>query len=140
MTDPRSGDVWRYPYLWSWQAERGETEGRKPRPVTLAAVIPIPGAPTTLYLLPITSLPSDEDRDALEIPVTETRRAGLTDAQPLWIIFDEHNRDTLERSFHFEHDGRLGAFSRAFLAQVAKRFRAAFIRHGATSGVDRTKS
>lgn len=77
MTDPRAGDVWRYPYLWSWQAERGETEGRKPRPVTLAAVIQVPGSPTTLYLLPITSLPPDEDRDAHEIPVTETRRSLL---------------------------------------------------------------
>ena len=139
MSDPRTGDIWRYPYLWSWQAERGETEGRKPRPVTLAAVVPIPGVQTTLYLLPITSLPPDKDRDALEIPATEVRRTGLTDAHPLWIIFDEHNRDILERSYHFEHDGRIGAFSKAFLAQVTARFRDAYLRRGGAAGVDRTK-
>ncbi len=139
MPDPEAGDVWRYPYLWLWLANRGETEGRKPRPVTLPAVVPIPGAPTALYLLPIAGTPPDAERDALEIPATEIRRAGLPDANPLWIVFDEHNRDTLERSFHFEHDGRIGAFSKAFLAQVAKRFHAAYLRHGAASGVDRAE-
>lgn len=140
MSDrPRTGDIWRYPYLWSWQAARGETEGRKTRPVTLAAVVPVTGASTTLYLLPITSLPPDKGRDALEIPATEIRRTGLSEAHPLWIIFDEHNRDILERSYHFEHDGRIGAFSKAFLAQVTARFRAAYLRRGAASGVDRTK-
>ena len=139
MTDPSSGDVWRYPYLWSWQAERGETEGRKPRPVTLAAVVPIRSTKTMLYLLPITSLPPDEDRDTLEIPTTEARRVGLTDEQPLWIILDEHNRDILEQSFHFEPDGRIGTFSKAFIAQVAARFHAAYLQLRAASGVDRTK-
>ena len=33
MSDPKAGDVWRYPYLWGWQAKRGETEGRKTRTV-----------------------------------------------------------------------------------------------------------
>ena len=135
MTDPGSGDVWRHPCLWLWQAERGETEGRKPRPVTLAAVVPVRSTKTMLYLLPITSLPPDEDRDALEIPITEARRVGLTDERPLWIILDEHDRDTLERSFRFEPGGRIGAFSKAVLAQVAKRFRAACLRHGAARGV-----
>ena len=139
MTDPRSGDVWRHPYLWSSQAERGETEGREPRPATLAAVVPIPGVPTTLYLLPITSLPPDANRDALEIPVTETRRVGLTDAHPFWIILDEHSRDILEQSFHFDPDGRPGGFSKAFLAQIATRFHAACLRRRAASGVDRTR-
>ena len=138
MSDPKAGDVWRYPYLWRWQADAGETEGRKSRPVSLAAVLPLPGATTQLYLLPITGLPPDAERDALEIPATEIRRAGLTDAKQLWIIFDDHNRDTLETSLYFEPDARLGAFSRTFRAQVAARFLTACRRRGAASGVDRT--
>ena len=123
---------------------RGRPSAERPKAANrdLSRSLPssrIPGAPTTLYLLPITSLRPDDDRDALGIPVTEIRRAGLTDAQPLWIIFDEHNRDTLERSFHFEHDSKIGAFSRAFLAQIATRFHAAYLRRGAASGVDRAK-
>ena len=34
----RSACVLRYPYLWARQADRGETEGRKPRPVAGAAL------------------------------------------------------------------------------------------------------
>lgn len=139
MNEPQAGDVWRYPYLWAWQAERGETEGRKTRPVTLAAVLPIDSTTTHLYLLPITGTPPQADRDALEIPATEIRRAGLTDEVQLWIIFDEHNRDTFETSFYFEPDGRIGAFSRAFRAQVAGRFLAAYRRGAAASAVERAE-
>lgn len=57
MNEPQAGDVWRHPYRWAWQAECGEMEGRKTRPVTLAAVLPIASTTTHLYLLPITGTP-----------------------------------------------------------------------------------
>ncbi len=57
MNEPQAGDVWRYPYRWAWQAECGEMEGRKTRPVTLAALLPIASTTTHLYLLPITGTP-----------------------------------------------------------------------------------
>jgi hypothetical protein len=35
----RTGCVIRFPYLWVREAERGETEGRKPRPVAVGVRI-----------------------------------------------------------------------------------------------------
>ena len=102
-------------------------------------MLPLPGATTQLCLLPITGLAPDAERDALEIPATEIRRAGLADVKQSWIILDDHNRDTLETSFYLEPAARMGAFSRTFRAQVAARFLAAHRRRGADSGVDRTE-
>ena len=42
------------------------------------------------------------DRDALLIPAMEIRRASLSEFKRLWVIFDDHNRDTLETSFYLE--------------------------------------
>ncbi len=134
---PEIGAVWRYPYLWKRQAETGETEGRKPRPTLLSAVVPVTGKVTRLYLLPITGSPPTADRDALEVPVTEIRRAELSEYKRLWIIFDEHNRDTLEESFYFEPTAQIGMFSRAFVKVIARRVMAAYQTRGARSGVDR---
>ncbi|MGB3312810.1 MAG: hypothetical protein WBB85_00175 [Albidovulum sp.] len=137
-TRPEIGAVWHYPYLWKWQAETGETEGRKPRPTLLSAVVPIAGDTTRLYLLPITGSEPTADRDALEVPITEIRRAELSEYKRLWIIFDEHNRDTLEESFYFEPTAQIGTFSKAFVKVIARRFMTAYQTQGARSGVDRT--
>ena len=39
----RTGCVILFPYLWVREAERGETEGRKPRPVTVGKDSPAEG-------------------------------------------------------------------------------------------------
>lgn len=135
---PVAGDIWRYPYLWAWQAERGETEGRKPRPVTLVAVIPVRTGETRLYLLPITGT-EPVDVEAIEIPQTEIRRAGLDGFKRLWIIVDEYNRDILEASFYFDPAGKIGSFSRAFRARVAQRFLQLYQAGARTQGVKRTE-
>lgn len=51
----RSGCVIRFPYLWVREAERGETEGRKPRPVAVGVRIARPKGEDVLVLFPITS-------------------------------------------------------------------------------------
>ena len=134
---PTVGDVWRYPYLWMWQAETGETEGRKPRPTLLTAVVPLRTDVTRLYLLPITGSEPEADRDTLEIPVTEIRRAGLSEYKRLWIIFDEHNRDVLETSFYFETNAQIGAFSKVFIKEIARRFMSAYQNEGMQNTVER---
>ena len=134
---PQIGDIWRYPYLWHWQAARGETEGRKPRPTALAAVLPIGTERTRLYLLPLTGTEPGADRDAIELPAIEIRRAGLTEHKRLWLIFDEHNLDLLEDSFYFEPNARIGSFSRAFVKTIARRFLAAYSTGKSARGVDR---
>ena len=122
MTKPKIGDIWRYPYLWKREADAGEKGGRKPRPTALSAVVPVSEKSTLLYLLPITGTEPTKGQDALEIPATEIRRAGLSEYKRLWIIFDEYNRDELEASFYFEPNDGIGNFSKAFLKVMSMRF------------------
>ena len=136
MTKPKIGDIWRYPYLWKREEEAGEEAGRKPRPTALSAVVPVSDKSTLLYLLPITGTEPTKDQDALEIPATEIRRAGLSEYKRLWIILDEYNRDELESSFYFEPNAGIGAFSKAFLKVMSARFMKA-IRQQRVSMVNR---
>ena len=121
MTKPVSGDVWRYDYLWRWQHEAGETEGRKSRPVAFAAVVANKAGKTDLFILPITSVPP-QGRLALEVPQIERRRAGLDDDKPLWIMLDEYNHDVLEGSFYFDPTARVGKFSETFRKLALRSF------------------
>lgn len=120
----RPGEVISYPYLWAWQQERGETEGRKQRPVCV--VIAIRNAAdgnTHILLLAITTQPPQAGRIALEIPDIERRRAGLDDLKQSWIVVDEYNYDIAERSWYLEPDQEfLGRFSKSFMMQIAALF------------------
>jgi hypothetical protein len=120
-TAPAVGDVWRYPFLWSREAAGGETEGRKLRPVALALVTRTDAGETEVLMVPITSRPPVPGRFALEVPDIEKRRAGLDPDLRLWVITDEANRDLPGRSFHFEPEGRVGAFSPRFTKAVQAR-------------------
>jgi hypothetical protein len=118
---PAVADVWRYPFLWSREAARGETEGRKLRPVALTLVTRTAAGETEVVMVPITSQPPGADRFAIEVPDIEKRRAGLDPRLRLWVVTDEANTDLPERSFHFEPDGRVGAFSLQFTKAVQAR-------------------
>ncbi|MEO0569939.1 MAG: hypothetical protein AAF066_19585 [Pseudomonadota bacterium] len=78
--------------------------------VTLAALLPIGTDQTPPFLLPITETEPMTDRDALLIPAMEIRRASLSEFKRLWVIFDDHNRDTLETSFYLEPGRRSAHF------------------------------
>ena len=93
-----TGVVFRYPFLWKHQQERGETEGRKNRPVTVAVRIGNVDGLDSVILLPITSKMPEPDRQAFEIPDIEKRRTGLDASLRLWIIVDEANIDEIGRS------------------------------------------
>lgn len=118
------GQVITYPYLWSWQDERGETEGRKGRPTCV--VVAVRGAndgQTHLALLAITTQPPQADRIALEVPAIECRRAGLGDLKQCWVVVDEYNYDIAERSWYIEPGGKaLGRFSKTFMMKIATVF------------------
>jgi len=77
--DLPSGTVIEYPYLWRWQRARGETEGRKTRPVCVAISVRGLGGFTHLALLAISSRPPADDQTALEVPEIECRRGGLSE-------------------------------------------------------------
>ena len=111
---PVAGQVFDYHYLWKWQAERGETEGRKKRPSCVVVVVVNNEGQHVLFLAPITSKAPGSGRSALEIPETEARRANLDTGVSLWVVLDELNVDILEASYTLE--GRLprGSFGPAF--------------------------
>jgi hypothetical protein len=134
MSKPSSGDVWHYDYLWRWQQDKGETEGRKSRPITFVAVVTDKAGITNLFILPITSTPPEL---AMEVPQIERRRAGLGD-KPLWVMLDEYNYDRLETSFYFEPGARIGRFSGAFHQKTLRAFVSA-AKERRTKRVSRTK-
>ena len=136
LDDLRTGSVIRFPYLWVREAERGETEGRKPRPVAVGVRISRPNGADVLVLFPITSQPPASDRLATEIPETEKRRAGLDTTLRLWIILDEYNQDVVNQSFYLEPEPPLGRFSRAFFLPLMKRF---IERRSSIRGVNRRR-
>lgn len=76
-TSPRTGDIWKYPFVWSREASAGETEGRKDRPCAVHIVVTAGDAGSVVYFLPITTQPPRQGRHAVEVPQTELRRAGL---------------------------------------------------------------
>lgn len=118
----KNGHIVEYPYLWRWQAQRGRLEGEKDRPVCLALMVKDPAQDLThLVLLPISGTPPASDQVALEIPLLELKRAGLTEAKRGWITVSEYNYDILERSWDFPvNRPPLGRFSRPFLRQIEK--------------------
>lgn len=114
-----TGSVILYPYLWCWQSEAGETEGRKKRPTAVSVRIKRKDG-DVLLLLPITSKMPDASRRALEIPDMEKHRAGLDRSLRLWIILDEFNTDMVGQSWYLEPNAVIGQFSKAFFLPVLK--------------------
>ncbi|MBD3625425.1 MAG: hypothetical protein HUJ24_08625, partial [Rhodobacteraceae bacterium] len=111
---PAAGQVFDYHYLWKWQTDRGETEGRKKRPSCVVIVVTNQAGQHVMFIAPITSKSPDEGRVALEIPETEARRARLDSDVPLWVVLDELNADILETSYTIEERSPRGSFAAAF--------------------------
>jgi hypothetical protein len=132
----RTGCVIRFPYLWVREAERGETEGRKPRPVAVGVRIARPKGEDLLVLFPITSQPPSSDRFAVEIPEMEKRRAGLDASLRLWIILDEYNQDAIGSRSTLSRTRSSAIFSKAFFLPLMKEFIA---RRASTRGVNRQR-
>lgn len=113
-----------YPYLWRWQSQRGEEEGRKSRPVCVAIANRDMGGLTHLALLAITGMAPRANQVAVEIPPLEIRRIGLSEFKQAWVIVSEYNYDILERSFSLEPPASpLPKLSQKFLKAVLRAFR-----------------
>ena len=65
---PAAGQVFDYHFLWKWQAERGETEGRKKRPSCVVVVVTNQAGQHVMFIAPITSKSPAPGRTALESP------------------------------------------------------------------------
>jgi hypothetical protein len=116
----REGEIFHYPYLWKWQRELDRFEGEKDRPACLALMLRDESKSLThLVILAISGTPPRADQTAIEIPVLELRRAGLSDAKQGWITVSEYNYDILERSWNFPPNAApIGHFSAAFTRRV----------------------
>ncbi|MDV2986892.1 hypothetical protein PUR23_28100 [Methylorubrum populi] len=133
-----SGSVITYPYLWRWQREEGRFNAPKDRPTCLAITVPDQAQGLThLVLLAISGTPPGENQIALEIPVLELRRAGLSTLKRGWITVSEYNYDVAERSFHFDpNQTARGAFGPGFMNQIRAAIRPLFT--AARGRIDRT--
>ncbi|RDJ03361.1 hypothetical protein B5K05_26380 [Rhizobium phaseoli] len=107
--------------MWAREAERGETEGRKERPVAVGVRMPRPDGDLVLFF-PITTKQPDVSCFAVEVPLIEKRRAGLDADRRLWIIFDEFNTDIVGNSFYLEPEPPIGRFSKAFFLPLLREF------------------
>lgn len=88
---PLPGLVIRYHYLWADDAARGAEEGDKARPAAIVMAIDTPDTSAARVLvLPITHAVPLRDTEAMEIPASVCRSAGL-DAARAWVILSEFN-------------------------------------------------
>ena len=86
---PEPGLVIAYAYLWDYEAQSGQEEGRKDRPCVIAlAVERQPDGETLVTVLPVTHRPPDDEAAAVEIPRAVKRHLGLDDARS-WVIISE---------------------------------------------------
>ena len=118
---PKAGQVFDYHYLWKWQGERGETEGRKIRPCCMTLVILNERGKHLLFIAAITSKAPEATRVGVKIPETEAHRARLDTHIPLWIMIDELNVDILESSYTLEARSPRGQFSYTFTESVVRK-------------------
>lgn len=131
-----TGAVIRYPYLWRREAQRGETEGRKDRPVAVAVRMRQQSGRDIILVFPITSKMPTHISIASEIPAREKRRAGLDRDMRLWIVLDEYNGDAIGKSFFLRYDKPIGFFSQSYFLPLMREF---MKRRSEIRGVDRTR-
>ena len=118
----QSGSVIRYPYLWFREADRGETGGRKLRPTAVALRLKTDSGADPIILLSITSKQPALSQDAMEIPESEKRRAGLDEGKRLWVVLDEYNSDIVGQSFDIAPDSLVGHFGKTFFLSLLRAF------------------
>ena len=125
MSDPyNTGDVLDYSYLWDWQYQLGETEGRKGRPCCVTLVMPLKNEQTRLYLLPITTAEPIKGEPSLAIPEIEAKRASLDLGIRKWVVLSEWNADLLDQSYYLDRrQEKRGRFSKPFLDKILSTLR-----------------
>lgn len=89
---PTAGQVIRYAFLWSHEADNGREEARKDRPAAVVVAIPRDDH-TQVIVAPITHTLPDNPEAAIEIPSDVKGQLGLDDEQS-WLRADEINRFT----------------------------------------------
>ena len=87
---PEPADVLSYAYLWADEAEKGQEEGLKDRPVVVVVARVVSGDRTQLLVAPVTHREPDPG-EGIEVPAPVKRHLRL-DHERSWIITTELNR------------------------------------------------
>jgi len=87
---PEPGLVINYSYLWHYEHETGQEEGRKDRPSVIVLRVQDDKGLTLVTVLPITHRKPETPDWAIEIPAAVRRHLGLDNA-PSWIVVAEGN-------------------------------------------------
>lgn len=91
ITPPQPGQVLCYAYLWADEAERGQEEGLKDRPVALILALQPQGQDRPrVVALPITHAAPSDPANAVLLPAATKARLGLDEEQS-WVILTECN-------------------------------------------------
>jgi len=80
-----------YAYLWSHEAELGQEEGSKDRPVVVVVARRQVEGGTALLVAPITHSPPSREQDAVEMPATAKCHVRL-DSDGNSVLITEMNR------------------------------------------------
>jgi hypothetical protein len=88
---PLPGEVIRYAYLWTHEADVGQEEGRKDRPCVVVLVMAHAGGVVEVVVAPISSRAPGREGEGVAIPARTRQRLGLRDA-PCWIRLTDVNR------------------------------------------------
>lgn len=87
---PEPADVLSYAYLWAGEAEKGQEEGLKDRPVVVVVARVVSDDRTQIWVAPVTHT-QPVPGDGVEIPPPVKRHLGL-DKERSWIVTTELNR------------------------------------------------
>jgi len=85
---PKAGMVLHYSFLWKQEAERGQSEGVKDRPVVVLVLL---AEGEEVVVAPITTVPPEPGAPAVELPQRVREHLGL-DAHRSWISIATLNR------------------------------------------------
>ncbi len=85
---PQAGMVLHYSFLWKHEAERGQDEGSKDRPVVVLILL---ADGEEVVVAPITTLAPEPGAPAIEVPPRVRAHLGL-DAEKSWISIATLNR------------------------------------------------
>lgn len=118
-SDPQTGDVYYYPYVWLRQGEYGEPE--KDRPCCVAIRFTkggFRGSDTFMLALSQSGVPEGGYGEEVPKEIIEELRK-LDSSKPTWIITSEHNADVSDQP-SFEDCEYLGTIPKSYLLPILK--------------------
>lgn len=87
---PQPGDVLSFAYLWAREADTGQEDGLKDRPVVVVLATEETGDRVRVLVAPVTHSAPDAAATAIEMPAIVKRDLGL-DRERSWIVTNEVN-------------------------------------------------